>query len=202
MDYEYEFPRNEPGLLNQINNKNDSAKKEVYIYKKAIKRIVLIGLFAMIFFLISRMFFFFGLFIIANLLFYYMIRKLNFSTGIELSTISTIMIGVAYGPLAGVIMGLLGRTIEGFASRRVFSLATTLPLYALLGYTAGALSGSFSISVLGIVLSLAYAMFAGFLTLIILQGRISKVFLFAIIQIGVSIAFFIHIAPFLIMLMA
>ncbi|KYK25263.1 hypothetical protein AYK26_02165 [Euryarchaeota archaeon SM23-78] len=172
----------------------------LYFEKKKIKWVLLVLLVSIGAFLVSKSFFFISLFLLISIFFYMLISRLRFSVGLEFVTISTILIGAAYGPFAGILMGVVGRLIEAFSTRRLFSLPVTLPLYALLGYFAGVYAGT-NIVLFGIVLSVLYAIASGVLTFLLLGGRLRKVMTFLIIEVIINVLFFINIAPFMLNVM-
>jgi hypothetical protein len=146
------------------------------------------------------------LFLILNLLVGLLTRGLNSAgipIGFEVVTLSTVLIGMTYGPLAGIIMGLTGRLMEAFSSSKYFSLIITLPLYALVGLIAGLFSSAGgNIVIIGIILSIAYALISGFLSFAALGGRASKAVIFAVTEIIVNVFLFANIAPAVLGIMA
>jgi hypothetical protein len=186
---------NEP-FLNQFH-------ESTIFEKKNIKIGLGIALISICVFLISKTFFFIGLFLLLNLGVGFAMRRLStveLPIGIEVVTLSTVLIGAAYGSLVGAIMGAVGRLIEAFSTKRYFSLVVTVPLYAAMGFVAGMFS-SVNIIILGIIISIAFALLSGLFSIAI-GGRVSKVVFFGITEIIINILFFINIAPFMFHLMS
>lgn len=176
-----------------LNDKKEPKKISV-LNRKRIKWIVITLILVAVIFLISKYLFFIGLVLIINLLFYLLTRRLSSIVGIEITTISTVLIGAAFGPIAGVLVGISCRLIEAFASHRFFSLPLTIPLYAIIGYAAGSFGGS-DIAMLGVAISVVYSVISGILTFMVLGGRASRTILFCIVNIFFNVIFFVKIAP-------
>jgi len=155
------------------------------------------------FFLISKLFFFLAVFIIINLLAGWLTTRFRFMVkyfGVEFVTFTTIIVGIAYGPFIGVIMGIFGRLAEALSMRRSFSLAVTLPLYAITGFLAGSIHLLDPIR-LGIYLTIIYGILSGIATLIFLGGRAHRIVFFTITQVVLSILLIVKLFPALLPIM-
>ncbi|HLD19224.1 MAG TPA: hypothetical protein VJB90_04405 [Candidatus Nanoarchaeia archaeon] len=90
--------------------------------------------------------------------------------GFEFVTFSTIFAGFAFGPVIGVIIGVLGRLCEAVSMKHNFSLAVTLPMYAGLGFLAGIIHPS-NVVAAGIMMAIAFSIIGSAMTFVLLQGR-------------------------------
>jgi len=186
------------GRLSTKRENNENRKNKNQLFQK--RNIILI-IFAIIasalLFLVSKSFFFIALFLLINLVFGLIAGSIGFSSiGVEVVTFSTIMTGAAFGPGAGIFMGIAGRLIEAFSSKRIHSLVITLPLYAAVGFVAGILGGAgTNIVLLGIIISIVYVIIAGFSAALILGARPGKAVMFSLASGVLNVLFFISIAP-------
>ncbi|MEK6968778.1 MAG: hypothetical protein AABX51_09225 [Nanoarchaeota archaeon] len=114
--------------------------------------------------------------------------------GFEFVTFSTIFAGFAFGPIIGLIVGLLGRMCEAISMKHSFSLAVTLPLYAALGFLAGTIHPNNFVSA-GIMLAIAFSIISSALTFIFLQGRPITTIVFTTTQIIFSILLISYLFP-------
>jgi hypothetical protein len=177
-------------------NKNENKKPQLF-QKRNISLIIFAIIASALLFLVSKSFFFIALFLLINLVFGLIAGSLGFSSiGVEVVTFSIIMTGAAFGPVAGIFMGITGRLIEAFSSKRIHSLIITLPLYAIVGFVAGIFGGAgTNIAMLGIIISMAYAIIAGFSSALILGAKPSKAVMFSLVSGVLNVLFFISIAP-------
>jgi len=90
--------------------------------------------------------------------------------GFEFVTFSTIFAGFAFGPIIGMIIGIIARLCEAVSMKHNFSLAVTLPMYAGLGFLAGIIHPSNVVSA-GIIMAVAFSVIGSAMTFVLLQGR-------------------------------
>ena len=183
------------------NNKNNKRNKQLF-QKRNLVLIIFAIIASVLLFLVSKSFFFIALFLLINLVFGLIAGSIGFSSlGVEVVTFSTIMTGAAFGPVAGVFMGITARLIEAFSSKRIHSLIITLPLYAVVGFVAGIFGGGTNIAVLGIIISIVYVIVAGFSAALILGARPARAVMFSLVSGVLNVFLFISIAPHVFKLM-
>lgn len=139
---------------------------------------------------------------VATLVLSYVVGSLGLrSTGVELLTFTTVLAGVAFGPVGGAAAGFLlalGQLVVGrFIG--VFIL-WVVPGYAVAGALAGLLSEPVSIVGTGIVIGL-HAVFSGF-TLYFTPGNFSRYLPYAAGNIAFNLVLFQFAAPAAVGLMA
>lgn len=179
-------------------------QKKVHAFNKKSLMLVIFALIAAgILFLVSKSFFFIALLLLINLLFGLAAGSLGLSSiGVEIVTLSTILAGAAFGPIAGVFTGISARLIEAFSSKRMHSLIITLPLYTGVGLVAGLLGGAgTNIAVIGVIISIVYVIIAGFLAALVLGARPLKAVMFSLVSGLLNVIFFVSIAPHVFRLM-
>ena len=126
-----------------------------------------------------------------------------FPVGIELVTMNTVIAGVVFGPIVGLMCGLLfGMTYYGI----VFNFASqyqliNIPFYALIGFLAGTLPIE-NIVVLGMTLSAIYAFSTSFLVTVLMAGRISKSVIFIVTNLFFNYWLFTNLSPIILNIIA
>lgn len=123
--------------------------------------------------------------------------------GVEMVMFSTVMSGVIYGPVVGAVMGATAMLADYvFATRFSLFSIVTIPSYAAVGALSHYLSGFMSITMLGIVMTVAYVIISNTIICWLMGGHISKSIRFAITNIAFNIFMFTAIAPFVMRLVA
>ncbi|MBI3034188.1 hypothetical protein HYY72_03430 [Candidatus Woesearchaeota archaeon] len=122
--------------------------------------------------------------------------------GIELTTLITVLSGVAYGAKAGAIIGAAAMSIDyAFSMRLSYFSIITIPSFALVGILAGTFS-RVNIFTLGIMLTIFYSIFTGIFILGFMGGHPDKCLRFGITSLGFNALLFSAIAPALLSMMA
>ena len=122
--------------------------------------------------------------------------------GIELFTLTTVVGGVAGGPLVGFFLGLTLCTIHFLLSGTfgVFVL-WVIPLYCLVGFVSGILGTAANIASLGITLVLLVQIICFFFTFLLAADNLAKFLFFAICNILLNYLLFTFFASFILRLL-
>lgn len=121
--------------------------------------------------------------------------------GIELATLSTVLIGVAYGPVIGAAMGLALIILQVSAGQYTGSyIIWVIPSYAVAGFVAGVL-GSTDIFLLGFGLTVGMQAVFATLTSVTASGSLSHYLPYAATNVVFNLVVFRYVAPVLLPLM-
>lgn len=121
--------------------------------------------------------------------------------GIELATLSTVLIAVAYGPMVGAGMGFALIILLVTAGQYTGSyIIWVIPSYAVAGFIAGSLA-SMDITVLGIGLTIGMQAVFATLTSVSAAGQLNRYLPFAVTNIIFNLFAFGYLAPRLLPLM-
>lgn len=115
--------------------------------------------------------------------------------GIEVTTFSTVMMGVIFGPETGALLGFLFILVELFTGNPpgVYML-WVVPGYVLAGYLAGVFSGM-DIFLLGMYTSIGLQSFFLLCTSVVITERVPKYMQFTIFNILFNVMLFKSIGP-------
>lgn len=122
--------------------------------------------------------------------------------GIELATLSTVLVGVTYGAVPGAVAGLGLVTLQLVAGQYTGSyIVWVIPSYAVTGFIAGFFSGM-DIFVLGTALTVGMQSLFATLTSVTAAGELSRYFPYAATNVIFNLFVFRYVAPLLLGLMA
>ncbi|MFB6191363.1 MAG: hypothetical protein ABEJ64_02955 [Candidatus Nanohaloarchaea archaeon] len=133
----------------------------------------------------------------------FMMNKLNMKqVGVELATLSTILIAVTYGPVVGAVVGLAVITLQVTAGQYTGSyIIWVIPSYGIAGFIAGSLSGA-DIFTLGFGLTAGMQVVFAALTSVMASGNLSRYLPYAVTNVLFNFAVFMYVAPALLPLMS
>jgi len=115
--------------------------------------------------------------------------------GVELTTLSTVLIAVTYGPLIGAIAGFGLIILQITAGQYTGGyIIWVIPSYPVAGIIAG-ISSSMEIFTLGAGLIIGMQMVFAILTSVSAAGRLDKYLPYAVTNIIFNLAVFYYVAP-------
>lgn len=121
--------------------------------------------------------------------------------GIELSTLSTVLIGVSYGPVVGAAMGFAVIMLQVTAGQYTGSyIIWVIPSYAVAGLLSGVMS-SMDVFVLGMGLTVGMQAIFAALTSFTASGRLQAYLPYAVTNVVFNLLVFRYVAPVLLPLM-
>ncbi|MFB6147428.1 MAG: hypothetical protein ABEJ66_00950 [Candidatus Nanohaloarchaea archaeon] len=122
--------------------------------------------------------------------------------GVELTTLSTVLIAVTYGPAVGAGMGLALVMLQVTAGQYTGSyIIWVIPSYAVAGLAAGVLSG-LDIFTLGFGLTVVMQAVFATLTSVTSSGKLQAYLPYAVTNIAFNLLMFSYVAPVLLPLMS
>ncbi len=192
----------------KIYSKLEELRKRIYLYVKDRKRLALtlLGLLLLLMLMLSNQYlksiFFIVILLAANLVISFVLRPLGrFYIGFELILLSTVLVSVAFGPKAGMIMGLLSAIVNYIANMR-FSIycLVEVPLYMLIGLGAYFFQ-SMGIVMVGLIAVIAYNLLLNIAVLLFMPTTLTVSFIWSITNIGVNYILFNLFAPTMLRLM-
>ncbi len=121
--------------------------------------------------------------------------------GVELATLSTVVIGVAYGPIPGSLMGLALIMLQMTAGQYTGSyIVWVIPAYPVAGFIAGTFNGV-GIFVLGAGLTAGMQALFAVMTAVTVAGNFPRYFPYAATNVVFNLTMFMYVAPVILPLM-
>ena len=180
---------------------------EQYVTKKNIL-IMFVVLFSLLIYMINRPIFFVSWFIfigafsmvvdrIISTFFFYA----QMGYGFELILLVTVVSGIVYGPLAGVIVGCVSITLGYFLSRRLsmFSVVT-VPSYMIIGFLASFFA-DYNIVIVGVGFAVLYNIMVSLIIIPVLGAKPVKCMMFGVTNVLFNVFLFSRFAPWLLEVM-
>ncbi|MAG07978.1 hypothetical protein CMO89_00750 [Candidatus Woesearchaeota archaeon] len=162
---------------------------------KDLKKYLIISGIALLFLLLFKKIIVISLLVISSFVISYIINAFGLKAiGLELVTLSAVITGKIYGPLMGFIIALVLITFHLIMSGYLdIYILWIIPSYALVGILAGLFSG-FSITQLGIALTILLNFIYLFFTLMFAAGNLTKLLPYSLSNVIINIILFSTIA--------
>jgi uncharacterized membrane protein len=193
---------------NTIKKRNEFRRALRNISKEMYKRryiFAVAGLFLIILFLFFgffKMLFFFIILSLMNISFSYLTKTIpRYGTSFELIMMCTVLAGVAYGPKAGGIFGMISCILYYYgAGRFSYFVTITAPLYGIVGIAASLFSGLPLIQI-GLWSAIIYGIISSVLVILIYGAHLDRALIFLTLNISFNFIIFKYAAPLLLRLM-
>ncbi len=130
------------------------------------------------------------------------VNQLGIKTvGIELTTLSTVLIGAVYGPFIGAVAGFGLILLQVIAGQYTGGyIIWVIPSYAVAGFAAGFFSGR-DIFVLGAALTVGMQVVFALLSSVTSLGSLDRYLPYAVTNTGFNLVLFYYFAPLMLELM-